>query len=61
VATPLAFPRRLPKVIEAVANGIPIYVVEGEKDVHDTYGHLLHGNESEARDLLDTYLDRKGG
>jgi integrase len=26
---------------------------------YDTYGHLLRGNESEARDLLDTYLDRQ--
>jgi integrase len=28
---------------------------------YDTYGHLLRGNESEARDLLDTYLDDSGG
>jgi integrase len=26
---------------------------------HDLYGHLLPGNEAEARDLLDTYLDER--
>ena len=28
---------------------------------YDRYGHLMPGNEAEARVLLDTYLDRQGG
>jgi integrase len=27
----------------------------------DRYGHLLPGNEAEARELLDAYLDAYGG
>jgi len=27
----------------------------------DRYGHLLPGNEAEARALLDAYIDREGG
>jgi integrase len=27
----------------------------------DRYGHLMPGNEAEARVLLDAYLERKGG
>jgi integrase len=27
----------------------------------DLYGHLMLGNEAEARTLLDAYLDREGG
>jgi integrase len=27
----------------------------------DLYGHLLPGNEAEARDLLDAYLDEHDG
>lgn len=27
----------------------------------DRYGHLMPGNEEEARTLLDAYLDREGG
>jgi integrase len=27
----------------------------------DRYGHLMPGNEAEARDLLDAYLDEHGG
>jgi hypothetical protein len=30
----------------------------GETDTLDRYGHLMPGNEVEARHLLDTYLDR---
>jgi hypothetical protein len=28
---------------------------------YDVDGHLLRGNEAEARDLLDTYLDEHDG
>ena len=27
----------------------------------DRYGHLMPGNEAEAAELLDTYLERKAG
>jgi integrase len=27
----------------------------------DRYGHLMAGNEAEARALLSAYLDREGG
>jgi hypothetical protein len=27
----------------------------------DRYGHLMPGNEAEARALLDAYLEREGG
>ena len=27
----------------------------------DSYGHLMEGNEAQARNLFDAYLDRQGG
>jgi hypothetical protein len=29
--------------------------------IQNRYGHLMPGNEAEARDLLDAYLDQQNG